>query len=216
MRGPGELILYLLAAFLAGSIPTGYLIGRLFFGVDIRTRGSGNIGMTNVWRVFGAPWGMACFLVDVAKGLIPVLIYRGLAEPGGVATLSAGAVWVGVAAVLGHTFTPWLRFRGGKGIATGLGVLIGWLGAYALVPFITFLVVLLLFRIVSLASISGGVAFVALCFYLDSLANLRGLSILMLAFILWTHRSNLARLVRGEEPRISLRLPGGAKGSGGG
>lgn len=205
-----------MAAFLAGSIPTGYLIGRLFFGVDIRTRGSGNIGMTNVWRVFGAPWGMACLLVDVAKGLIPVLAYRALAEPAGMAGLSWGAVGVGVAAVLGHTFTPWLGFRGGKGIATGLGVLIGWLSAYALVPFLVFMVVLALFRIVSLASISGGVAFVALCFYLESLTNLRALSIFMLLFILWTHRSNLRRLFRGEEPRISLPLGRRAGGGGSG
>lgn len=145
-------------AFLAGSIPFGFLIGKIN-SVDIRTVGSGNIGATNLGRVLGRRFFYACFSLDLLKGMIPTLVAgRFMGTLGTMQVPTSDAYWwmgVMVAAVIGHMFTPWLGFKGGKGVATGLGAMIGVLPAMALPAcgaLVVFLMVVSLWRYVSLAS----------------------------------------------------------------
>jgi acyl phosphate:glycerol-3-phosphate acyltransferase len=145
-------------AFLAGSIPFGYLIGRVN-GIDIRTHGSGNIGATNLGRALGKRFFFGCFFLDLTKGLMPTLLAgHFMGTLGTMRVETNDALWwlaVMIAAVLGHMFTPWLGFKGGKGVATGLGAMIGIMPAMSLPAagaLIVFLMVLSLWRYVSLAS----------------------------------------------------------------
>lgn len=145
-------------AFLMGSVPFGYLIGRAN-GIDIRKHGSGNIGATNLGRVLGRRFFFACFFMDLTKGMMPTLLAGHYMGTLGTLQIATGDAWwwmgVMVAAVLGHMFTPWLGFKGGKGVATGLGALVGIMPAMALPAtgaMLVYLMVLLLWRYVSLAS----------------------------------------------------------------
>ncbi len=145
-------------AFLAGSVPFGYLIGKAN-GIDIRTVGSGNIGATNLGRALGKRFFYACFFLDMTKGMMPTLIAgHFMGTLGTMRVETADAFWwlgVMVAAVLGHMFTPWLGFKGGKGVATALGAMVGILPAMALPAsgaLLVYLMVLALWRYVSLAS----------------------------------------------------------------
>lgn len=154
----------LIVAFLAGSIPFGYLIGRAK-GVDLRTVGSRNIGATNLGRVFGAKWFFVCFVLDMLKGFLPTFLVGWRAGLVGELAVPASEAWwwVGVmaAAVLGHMFSPWLGFRGGKGVATGLGALLGIFPALALPgvgTLVVFLVVLSLWRYISAASVAAALS----------------------------------------------------------
>jgi len=207
------------AAYLIGSIPFGVLIARAH-GVDLRARGSGNVGATNVGRVLGGRWGYLCFALDVAKGLGPVLAAGlWLRDPSG-ADPSAyhQAAWLAVAfgAIAGHVFSLLLRFRGGKGVATSLGVLLGFW------PYFTFpglaalgvwAAVVLTWRYVSLASIAAAAAFpvlfVGACLLAGrSLADLWPLlafAAAMAALVIVRHRSNIRRLMNGTENRIGRK-----------
>ncbi len=145
-------------AFLMGSVPFGFLIGRIN-GVDIREHGSGNIGATNLGRVLGRRFFFACFFLDMTKGMTPTLLAGGVMGVLGTLRVESADAWwwmaVMVAAVLGHMFTPWLGFRGGKGVATGLGALIGVFPAMALPAvgaLLVYVMTLMLWRYVSLAS----------------------------------------------------------------
>lgn len=201
-----------IAAYLIGAIPCGLLIGRAH-GVDVREHGSRNIGATNVGRVVGGKWGKLCLVLDILKGLLPVLAARFAILPAAPAA-SDLARWllVAVAAVLGHVFPVYLRFRGGKGVATTIGVALGIfpyytvaMGAallgYALIRFTT--------GLVSLGSLTIAVVF-PLSFY--AYVRVQGLSlaefwplqvvaILLGLLIIVRHQSNLRRLLRGEENR---------------
>jgi glycerol-3-phosphate acyltransferase PlsY len=148
-------------AFLAGSIPFGYLIARAK-GVDLRTVGSKNIGATNLARVFGRPYFFLCFFLDMAKGFLPTALAGWQAGLLGEFVVPAPDAWwwlgVMAAAVLGHMFTPWLRFKGGKGVATGLGALLGVFPAMAvpgLATLLIFLMVVALWRYISAASVTA-------------------------------------------------------------
>lgn len=207
----GYTLIWLVAAFFAGSIPWGYLIVRIFFHDDIRKHGSGNIGFTNVYRMYGWTAGLSCFLLDIAKGLVPVVLAaRNFGfpanEPGG-SQQAAVLIAVGVVAILGHVFTPWLRFKGGKGIATGLGVLIALYGWMILVPLAVFLAVMLPTRYVSLGSLCAAVVVAVLPFF----AFATGLKyywlfgILTLLLALFTHRENIKRLAAGKESRFEWK-----------
>ncbi|QSR85808.1 glycerol-3-phosphate 1-O-acyltransferase PlsY [Methylacidimicrobium sp. B4] len=189
----------LLASFLLGSMPFGYWLGRLR-GLDLRTQGSGNIGATNAWRVLGARWGVAIFLLDFLKGALPTGAglhgFPTTSVP--VADLLGSAA--GLAAILGHNFTPWLQGRGGKGIATTAGVLL------VLVPW-TFLFLaaiwgglFLLCRIVSLASLGAALAFpIATCLLYPGRWVLLTFSLLASLLAILRHRSNIRRLIQGTE-----------------
>lgn len=153
-----------IAAFLVGSIPFGYLLGKAR-GVDLRTVGSRNIGATNLGRVLGRRWFFVCFFLDMAKGFVPTFVAGRRAGLIGDLAVPADQAWwwlaVMAAAVLGHMYTPWLGFRGGKGVATGLGALLGVFPALALPgigAFVVFLVVLAMWRFVSAASIAAALA----------------------------------------------------------
>lgn len=198
-------------SFVLGAVPFGHLIALGFYRKDIRQLGSGNIGMTNVWRVCGAGAGLATMLLDTAKGLAPVLLARWLLHApfyaeGTRESLLLGAI--ALAAVLGHTFTPFLRFKGGKGIATGLGIAIGLLGWYVLIPLTVFAAMLAAFRYVSLASLTAVVSLAVAAALIGAIRPYWWLGLLAAALVFFTHRSNIARLLAGKESRLgSSRRP---------
>jgi glycerol-3-phosphate acyltransferase PlsY len=204
------------AAYLCGSVPFGLLIG-LSRGIDLRKAGSGNIGATNAGRVMGRKVGLICFFLDLLKGFLPVLLtgaWFGLLG-GAVITVAQTWCWLGVAvaAVMGHVAPVWLKFRGGKGVATSLGVLLGiwpYLTLPAIAAGLTWLLFASVFRYVSLASI---VAAVALPIYLAVTAATlqwpRALTTpllivtgVMALLIVVRHRGNALRLLRGTESRL--------------
>jgi glycerol-3-phosphate acyltransferase PlsY len=184
-------------AYLLGSVPTGFLLGYLA-GVDVRRSGSGNVGATNVARVAGKWLGFLTLLGDAAKGFVPAFIAL---QMGFDAAVTGGTA---LAAFLGHLYPVFLKFRGGKGVATALGALLAVAPTASGVLVPVFLLVLLATRIVSLASIvAAGTAPVAIWLlgYPDPLV---GITLLMALLILWRHRDNIQRLRSGAEPRFSL------------
>jgi glycerol-3-phosphate acyltransferase PlsY len=195
--------LYLIAlgAFLLGSIPTGYLVARAK-GVDIRQHGSGNIGATNVFRTLGKPLGIFVFVTDALKGFAAVW----LAGRFGGASDWAGII-AAVAVIAGHNYTPWLGFKGGKGIATSAGVLLALMPWAVLCIAIVWFVVFKVSRYVSLASISAAAALpvaVAALWSAGCGGNgpLLGFSVLISALAIWRHRTNIQRLRAGTESRF--------------
>jgi glycerol-3-phosphate acyltransferase PlsY len=181
-------------AFAAGSIPFGVLLARRR-GVDIRAQGSGNIGATNVARVVGLGLGVVVLVLDAAKGAAPVLVARGL-DLGPWTTAAAG-----LGAVLGHCFSPWLRFRGGKGVATALGVFLALDPVAAGAAVATFALFAAITRIPAIGSLAGTAALTALCIARASLP-VAALAIAVAVLILVRHRSNLAHLLRRQHERI--------------
>jgi glycerol-3-phosphate acyltransferase PlsY len=178
-------------------VPTGFLLGY-FAGVDVRRTGSGNVGATNVARVAGKWLGLLTLLGDTVKGYAPVFIALEL-DLG-----AATAGWVGLAAFLGHLYPIFLKFRGGKGVATALGALLAFAPAATGVLLLVFLFVALTTRIVSLASIvAAGSAPVAL-WLLGYPMPLIGVALIMALMIIWRHRANIQRLRAGAEPRFSF------------
>jgi glycerol-3-phosphate acyltransferase PlsY len=208
------------AAYLCGAIPFGLLIG-LACGIDVRTRGSGNIGATNVGRILGKPWGLLAFACDLLKGLLPVwLAGRWLAERAAGEPLTAADffVWmtVATAAIIGHVFPVYLRFKGGKGVATALGVLLG-IWPYFTLPgaaaFGMWIVVTGLTRYVSVGSIVAAGAFPLLFAAAVHLAHGRWGSFerlwpmylfaaVLALLVIYRHRGNIQRLLAGTESKI--------------
>lgn len=183
----------LVLAFLLGSIPFGLLLTRLAGLGDVRTIGSGSIGATNVLRTGRKDLAVATAILDLLKGTAAVLIARHFGGP---------AALAGLAAVLGHTLTPWLGFRGGKGVATGSGVLFGIAWPLGVAVSVIWLTTAVLARVSSLAALiaAASAPFIALAFppYAWSIP-------LISAWIIWRHRANIARLRRGTEPRIGAK-----------
>ena len=189
------LILCIVLAFFLGSIPFGLVIARTFKGIDPRKAGSGNIGSTNVARLCGLPWGILTLFCDIMKGLLPVLLaVQFLPSP---YMQSA----VAFAAVTGHVKSPFLGFRGGKGVATTIGALIPLAFWPLLCAVLCCVAVIALTRYVSLGSMvmSGSlIVFYALFGRFD----LEPLAIILFAMIVWAHRTNIGRLMRGEESKF--------------
>ncbi len=204
----------LLAGYLLGSIPSGYLAGRWLAGIDIRREGSGSTGATNVLRVVGKGPALVVFLVDVLKGTAAVLLAKTLLEPLGAPlgpaawSIDAAVVLAGLAALAGHIWPLWLGWKGGKAVATGLGMLLGLTWPVGLACFGIFLAVLSLSRIVSLSSVVAALALplLMLGWFADQGLGLRwpylGLALLTTALVLWRHRSNIQRLLAGTEPKL--------------
>jgi len=188
-------------AYLAGSIPFGFLLVRIFRGTDIRQTGSGNIGATNVSRT-SPKLGILTLLLDTAKGLAPVVIARALHTDH---AILFGAL-AGLSAVLGHMFPIWLAFRGGKGVATGLGAFICVAPKSLLVMVGIFIAIVAAFRFISLGSILASLALPLLAWKLDHLAGTPWLltSIAALLIVI-KHRKNIRRLLSGTESRFTLR-----------
>ena len=198
------LAVWIVGAYFIGGIPFGFLIGKMR-GVDVRTVGSKNIGATNVFRTVGKKWGLVAFACDVLKGLFPTLAARHFAaEP------SWLPLCVGVACVVGHMLTPYMKFKGGKGVATAFGMLLGLIPALVGTAFVLFAVVFACSHFISLGSCTAAV-FLAVTIWFPILGT-RGcadlpqciLVTLISLFIVWKHRSNIGRLVRGNENKIYL------------
>jgi glycerol-3-phosphate acyltransferase PlsY len=193
------------AFYLMGSIPTGYLLGKSR-GLDIRQHGSGNIGATNVWRVLGWKFGLAGFISDFLKGFLLLYLVRKMsfpdASPWPVATL---LVLCGFAAILGHNYTPWLGFKGGKGIATSAGVLGALMPPVLAVSLSLWFVVTLVTRYVSIGSVLAAISLlpVALYFYPGQWIYI-GLAVLAGGLAIWRHLANIKRLFAGTESRFEF------------
>ncbi|MEX1323190.1 MAG: glycerol-3-phosphate 1-O-acyltransferase PlsY [Synechococcaceae cyanobacterium] len=218
MLPPPALPLLLLAGYLLGSIPAGYLAGRWLKGLDIRQQGSGSTGATNVLRVVGKGPALVVFLVDVLKGTAAVVLAKVVLGPLAIPLDGAGSAvswttdsWVvaaGLAALAGHIWPVWLGWRGGKAVATALGMLLGLTWPVGIACFGVFLTVLGLSRIVSLSSVLAAVALpvLMLAWFRDQEMGLRWpylvLALVTSVLVIWRHRSNLARLRAGSEPRL--------------
>ncbi|MBE0429564.1 MAG: glycerol-3-phosphate 1-O-acyltransferase PlsY [Thermoleophilia bacterium] len=194
-------IIIMFAAYLLGSVPFALVVGKGIFGVDVRKSGSGNIGTTNVFRVLGKKAGILVFAGDLAKGFLPVFLVLRLAlgeSAALVAVLAAGA------AVAGHTWPLFLKFRGGKGVATGGGAVIALMPLLFLLAFAVFWLVLLAGRYVSLASLSAAVSLSVAAILTGQPAPYIFFTLLGTSVIFYAHRSNLGRLARGDENRVSF------------
>ena len=204
-----SLALIILLSYLIGSIPTSIIVGKLTQGIDVRQHGSGNAGGTNAFRVLGWKAGLFVSLFDVGKGIFATLVVSGirldeLPIPNGTWIM----VIAGVCAVLGHTFTIFAGFRGGKGVATGAGMIIGLFPVVFWFCLAVFVLVLFSTGIVSLSSIAAAISLpiflVLIDRYTDIIVNsaLTIISLLIPLFIIFTHRSNIGRLLRGQENRF--------------
>ncbi|MGI8952585.1 MAG: glycerol-3-phosphate 1-O-acyltransferase PlsY [Chitinophagaceae bacterium] len=202
-------LLFIVLAYLIGSIPTAVWISKRFFGIDIRDYGSGNSGATNTYRVLGSKWGTIVMIVDMLKGVVATSLYIFL--PFYVSTASDWdrtnfMIGLGLAAVLGHIFPIWANFKGGKGVATLFGMVL------AIQPLVAgccvgvFLMVLYLTRFVSLSSILAGVAFAIFILYIfdDHVTLYRGFSILVALLVILTHQKNINRLLKGTESKVPI------------
>ncbi len=207
------LVLALLASYLVGSIPFGLVLVRLVKGIDLRTVGSGNIGATNAMRAAGKPVGLAVFVLDFAKGWVAIWGFAG--HVAGQEPLSWAATACGALSVLGHCFPVWLRFAGGKGVATGCGALVAMDPLIWLVGGAIWLVALGLGRMVSLASIAMGLAFPVAAWFLTARVEPTVGAALLALLILVRHRSNMTRIVAGTESKIGSKRAA-APGAGGG
>ena len=206
-------ILSLLAGYLLGSIPTGFLVARAR-GIDIRTVGSGNIGATNALRILGKGPGSLVLLIDAAKGYLACMgIPWLLSQWGFLSPILTGGTheWLkiaaGFSAVLGHNYTCWLEFKGGKGIATSAGVLLGWVPAALGIIFLVFVAVFAVSRYVSLASIAAALALPFATWLTGGSGSLVAITTLLSTLAIFKHRSNIQRLLAGTETRIGGKKP---------
>ena len=198
-----ETFLHLLSLFLGylfGSFPSGYLAGRIAKGVDIRSLGSGSTGATNVLRQIGKRAAITVFLIDVFKGILSILLAKFFLLN------HSWQVAVGLSTLIGHIWPVWLNWKGGKAVATGLGIFLGLSWQVGLGTLGIFLLMITIFRIVSLASVSAALAlpFIMLISFSNSSISLPFLTISLLAMVLviWRHRENIMRLINGNEPKI--------------
>lgn len=212
-------IVILILSYLVGSIPTSIILGRMVKGIDIREHGSGNAGGTNVFRILGWKYGILTIILDAMKGAVAVLIISNLyldrfpftnETPFDDFTLVQIAA--GLSAVLGHIWTIFASFRGGKGIATGLGVMLTIITTDMLLALIVFALVVFIFKYISLGSISAAVSIPIILFIRSNIfeVNIPGYHTLLpfviglALLVIYTHRKNLVRVFNGSENRISL------------
>lgn len=213
------------AGYLVGSIPVGYLLARSK-GIDIRDHGSGNIGATNVWRVLGRRTGAICFFLDVLKGFLPVLTAGLLLTADGATDTGAAQswAWIGVASatILGHMYPVWLRLRGGKGVATGLGAMLGLYPVFTVAASGALATWIISARLTRYVGVSSCIAAASLPLWtvawaavsaarddtesigqrLASLWPYLAVSVLLAGLVIWKHRGNVTRTFAGTEPRI--------------
>jgi glycerol-3-phosphate acyltransferase PlsY len=205
------LAVLLVGSYLLGSIPFGYFAGRLA-GIDIREAGSGNVGATNVVRVLGKGYGYLVFALDFLKGLAPVTISM-LMAPGRPPEWNSPEIFgilAAISSVLGHSYPPWLKFKGGKGVATSAGALLALTPVATLIGVAIWIIVFCLTRYVSLASITAAIVLPIVILVVNSQNQNRGKPLVYSsacvgAVIIWRHRSNLSRLIRGTEPRFTRK-----------
>ncbi|HEY9115574.1 MAG TPA: glycerol-3-phosphate 1-O-acyltransferase PlsY [Bacteroidales bacterium] len=203
-----QLFIGLVLAYLLGSIPTAVWVGKIFYGVDVRNEGSGNAGATNTIRVLGVKAGLPVFIIDILKGFFAVWLMQYFVpanwDPDNIIYANIAA---GLLAVVGHTLPVFAGFRGGKGVATLLGMGIALFGGAVLVSVIIFILVVSITRFVSLGSLLAGIAFplVVIFYYHEENPGLIFLSIFAAIFLVWTHRKNIGRLLKGNENKFSFK-----------
>lgn len=194
-------------AYLLGSIPTAVWVGKKYYGMDVREHGSKNAGATNTFRVLGKKPGILVLLIDVFKGalavLLPFFILQNQLDSESIIHIQLVAA---IAAVLGHVFPVFAQFKGGKGVATSLGIIIGIHPAAALICLGIFLVIFILFHYVSLGAIAASIAFPLLIVYLFQVDSiwLRAFAIVLGAVVIFAHKKNIVRLMQGEENKMNL------------
>jgi len=198
----------LLVSYLLGSLPTAFLVGKIYKGLDIREHGSGNVGATNTFRVLGRGAGILVLAIDILKGILPVTLIADAVHCDPV----AWRVLLGILAVVGHNWTVFLRFQGGKGMATSLGVLIGLaivlpaLGWVLLICLLTWSAMFFSTGYVSLASMVASILFPFAMMATGQPAALTLYSIVLCLFVVLRHRANLRRLMKGEESRVRFKF----------
>lgn len=194
-----EYIILILISYLIGSIPFAYIIVKAVKGIDIRSVGSGNAGATNVARVLGK-WGFVSVLIlDMLKGFIPVIIaylYYGQENI---------VLYMMIAVVLGHTFTIFLSFKGGKGVATGAGAFFALVPFSMLVAVIVFLLTFAITRMVSASSIMGAISLLISVLLMESWLPLIIITCIVVLFVIYKHKSNIVRIIKGQESRFERK-----------
>jgi len=211
-----KLSILIFVSYFLGAIPTGFLVGKIFFKKDIRLEGSKNTGATNVFRVFGALPGIAVLIIDILKGFLPVFFIPEMLFPG---ALGSTPVLAGLACVAGHNWTVFLDFKGGKGVATSLGVFLALAPIQTILSAIVFSIVLGLTGYVSLGSIIAGVSLAVFLWVspffplaksfgldftriLDVVLSIKIIGTIISLLVFYTHRSNIKRLLDGKENRL--------------
>lgn len=189
---------WLFASYLLGAIPNSYLAGKLLRGIDLREHGSGNLGATNSFRVLGPRVGAWVMILDMAKGFVPAAFF---ARWDG-STSWAWALAYGGLAIVGHVFPVYMRFKGGKGVATATGVFLALSPVAVSIAAVVWLVVLRLGRMVSLASIIAATVLVVALILTESRPEVLSLGIAVAVFVIYAHRGNVQRILRGEEYRF--------------
>ena len=193
-------MVFLLGAYVAGSVPFGQIISRRTAGIDITQKGSGNIGATNVAREIGISWGILTLLLDLAKGFIPVILGKSIFSWGP----SESAI-IGLAAFLGHQFSLFQQFKGGKGVATALGVFLAVSPGGCLISLCFFILTVVITDFVSLGSIVSAALMPAILLLLDKPGGLCLTALIIALLITVKHRENIQRLMRGEESKWRKR-----------
>ncbi len=197
----GRIVLLLLASYLIGAFPTSYVTGRLVRGIDLRQHGSGNLGATNVFRVLGWKAAVPVMLVDIGKGFAPTFLFPRLdGSPRWEWALAFGA-----AAIVGHVYSVYVRFKGGKGVATSAGVFLALAPWAVLAGLVVWLALVATTRIVSISSIVAALVVPPVVWLTGRPAPILWLSLALAAFVIWAHRTNIGRLLRGEEHRFGHR-----------
>lgn len=188
-------LLWIAGAYLLGSIPTGLLLGKLY-GIDVRNEGSGNIGATNLYRTVGRKVGIMTLVGDCLKGLLPVLLVwqLGHAEP--------MQAWVGLAAFCGHVFSVFLLFKGGKGVATALGVFLALAPLAVAGALAVFILLVAIWRYISLGSIMAAAVMPLIIFFRPHSPQLLIATVLIAAVVIIKHHSNISRLIAGTESKF--------------
>lgn len=201
-----EIVLAVFLSYLIGSIPAAFMAGKLLKGIDIREHGSGNMGATNVFRVLGKGPGIVVLAVDILKGVLGVVLVGQLFQFEEIFTF----VVLGIASVCGHNWTVFLKFKGGKGIATSLGVLIGLtikfsvLGPVLGFTLLVWLITFALSAYISLASIIAAIALPLIMVLTNQVFEVVGLGVIFCLSVIFRHKANIKRLLAGEEPRVPL------------
>jgi len=201
----------LLGSYLLGSIPFGYVAGKIR-GIDIRKIGSGNIGATNVVRVLGKRYGYSVFFLDFLKGFGAVKISMSIATDARPewASPEIFGIFAAIASVIGHSFPVWLKFRGGKGVATSAGALFGLIPLAALIGVVIWVLIFWFTRYVSVASVVAAATLPLVILIMTRLNQIHGNSLFysslgLAAVVMWRHRSNFSRLMHGSEPRFTRK-----------
>jgi glycerol-3-phosphate acyltransferase PlsY len=190
-------IVLLVAAYLIGAIPFGLIVGKVFYGVDVRKKGSGNVGTTNVFRVLGKKAGIAVLVLDMLKGFIPAIIATWLFAPW-------PAIFIAAAPEVGHVYSIYLKGSGGKGVATGAGIVLALVPAIFLILVLVWIAVFLTTRYVSVASLTAAVLTPILTVLLSEPAPYKIAALLAMLLVIWAHRGNISRLRAGTENRVTL------------